>query len=220
MELVATNEAIIYRNFIEGGGSRAIGVGYPEKANLAFDANDMRLAMIWQGAFIDAARHRTGRGAGFEKPLGSNVIHGPGGPPFAVLESESTTWPKQAGKAAGWQFRGYTLDDKRRPTFGYTWNGLTVEDYPVAVAGAAGTEASFHRTVTVHAEQPVERLFFRAAVGKHIKEADGAFAVDETLKLKFPDAKPVIRTSEGNAELLVPLIFNGKEAKFVEEFTW
>ena len=61
IELVATNEAIIYRNFIEGAGTRAIGVGYPEKANLAFDANELRLARIWQGSFIDASRHRTGR---------------------------------------------------------------------------------------------------------------------------------------------------------------
>ena len=43
-EHVPFEEAIIYRNFIEGAGTRAIGVGYPEKLNLAFDANEMRLA--------------------------------------------------------------------------------------------------------------------------------------------------------------------------------
>ena len=48
--LMPTSEAIIYRNFIQGAGSRAIGVGFPEHANLAFDANEIRLAMIWQGA--------------------------------------------------------------------------------------------------------------------------------------------------------------------------
>jgi len=226
MELVATKEAIIYRNFIEGGGPRAIGVGYPEKANLAFDADEMRLALIWQGAFIDAARHRTGRGEGFEKPLGSNVVHGPPGPPLAVLESESSVWPKETGKAAGWQFRGYSLDDKRRPTFRYAWNGLTIEDYPVAVAEPGGADASFRRTITIHSEQPVERLFFRAAVGKKITESNRAgekgtaYVIDETLKLKFPDAKPIIRVSEQKAELLVPLTFTGNDAKFVEEITW
>ena len=49
MELIPTFEPIIYRNFIEGAGPRAIGVGYPEQMSLAFDANDLRLAMIWQG---------------------------------------------------------------------------------------------------------------------------------------------------------------------------
>ena len=143
MELVADKEAIIYRNFIQGGGPRAIGVGYPEKANLAFDAQDVRLALIWQGSFIDAARHRTGRGQGYEKPLGTNVINGPAAPAFAVLDSESTEWPKVAGKAAGWQFHGYQLDTERRPTFRYSWNGLNFEDYPVAVAGSGGGDASF-----------------------------------------------------------------------------
>jgi len=218
MELVADKEAIMYRNFIEGAGPRAIGVGYPEKANLAFDADDLRLALIWQGSFIDAARHRTGRGQGFEKPLGSNVVAGPPGPAFAVLDSESSPWPKETGKAAGWQFRGYALDDKRRPTFRYSWNGLSIEDYPVAVPGQA--DPSFHRTITIHADKPIERLFFRAAVGKHIKETDGVFAVDETLKLKFPGVKPVIRGSDDKAELLVPLTFTGNEAKFIEEITW
>jgi hypothetical protein len=95
-----------------------------------------------------------------------------------------------------------------------------MEDYPVAIAGATGTEASFRRTITVRAEHPIEHLFLRAAVGKHIKETDGVFAVDETLRLKFPDARPIIRNSEGNAELLVPLTFSGNEAKLNEELTW
>ena len=32
MELVADDETRIYRNFIEGAGSRAIGIGFPEKS--------------------------------------------------------------------------------------------------------------------------------------------------------------------------------------------
>ena len=44
--------------------------------------------------------------------------------------------------------------------------------------------------------------------------------VDDNLKLKFPGVKPIIRGSDDQAELLVPLTFNGGEAKFVEEMTW
>ena len=79
-----TTGAIIYRNFIDGAGTRGIAVGYPEKANLAFDANEMRLALIWQGAFLDAARHWAGRGEGFEGPAGDNILQLHGGAPFAV----------------------------------------------------------------------------------------------------------------------------------------
>jgi hypothetical protein len=217
-EIVADKEAVMYRNFIEGAGSRAIGVGYPEKANLAFDANDMRLALIWQGAFIDAARHRTGRGSGFEKPLGTNVVQGPPGAPLAILESESAEWPKESGKLAGWQFHGYSLDDKQRPTFRYSWKGVDIEDFPEAVP--TNLDAGLKRTVTVHAAEPVSKLYFRAAIGDKIEEKDGAFIVDEKLKLKFTGVKPVVRNSGGKAELLVPLTFAGNDTKFIEEMTW
>ena len=65
-------------------GTRAIGVGYAEKLNLAFDAESCRLAMLWHGGFIDAARHWSARGAGFEKPLGDKVLHLPPGPAIAI----------------------------------------------------------------------------------------------------------------------------------------
>ncbi len=216
-EIVAENEAVIYRNFIEGAGSRAIGVGYPEKANLAFDANEMRLALVWQGAFIDAAKHRTGRGDGFQKPLGANVVKGPPGPPFAVLESESAAWPEAVGKDAGYQFKGYRLDDKQRPAFRYTFNGAEIEDYPIATPGEV--DAGLKRTISVAAPHGIERLYFRAAVAEKIDEKDGAFLVGK-MTLKFPGSKPVVRAANGKSELLVPLAFSGGEAKFVEEFAW
>ena len=66
----------------------------------------------------------------------------------------------------------------------------------------------------------MERLYFRAAVADRIEEKDGVFLVGETLRLQFPGSKPVIRNSEGKAELLVPITFAGKAAKFVEEIVW
>src|SRR5437868_10838972 len=108
MALVPEKEAIIYRNFIEGAGPRAIAVGYPEQAHLAFDANNLRLAMIWQGAFLDASRHWTDRGSGFEPPAGDNVIHLPGSVAFAVLANPTAPWPTKSGRELpGYHFRGY-----------------------------------------------------------------------------------------------------------------
>jgi hypothetical protein len=90
----------------------------------------------------------------------------------------------------------------------------------VAIAGTAGGDPSFKRTLTIHAEKPVDHLFFLAATGKKIKETNGVFAVDETQKLKFPGASPVVRENDGRTELLVPIKFEGNEAKFVEEISW
>jgi cytochrome c2 len=218
-EIIATTEAVIYRNFIEGAGSRAIGVGYPEKANLAFDANDMRLAMLWQGAFIDAAKHRDGRGAGFEKPLGVNVLNGPPGAPFAILESESTAWPAGAGKSAGYQFKGYHLDDQQRPTFTYTFGGMKIDDYPVAVPGEL--DPAFKRTLTFISGKPIAHLYFRAAIADKIAEQPGgSFLVSDKARYRFTGAKAFIRSSGGKSELLVPIPFDGNAAKLVEEIAW
>ena len=96
-ELIPEDEPLIYRHFIQGAGPRAIGVGYPEEINLAYDANSQRIAMIWKGGFIDASRHRNGRGQGFQGPLGQQVKKLVGGPPFAVLENSESAWPGELG---------------------------------------------------------------------------------------------------------------------------
>ena len=77
--ITASDEARIYRNFIQDAGPRAIGVGYPGEVNLAWDANHLRPALIWQGPFIDGAKHWTGRGQGFQKPAGFNTLKLPQG---------------------------------------------------------------------------------------------------------------------------------------------
>jgi cytochrome c2 len=218
-EIVATTEAVIYRNFIEGGGSRAIGVGYPEKANLCFDANEVRLAMLWQGPFIDSAKHRSGRGAGYEKPLGTNVIKAPPGPPFAMLPSESEAWPAAVGKNGGYQFRGYRLDERRRPAFLYRFENVDIEDYPVAVPGEV--DAGFRRTLTLKSSKvPAGAMYFRAAVGAKIEEQAGAFLVDGRMKLRFPNSAARVRSDNGKNELLVPIVFANGQAVITEEISW
>ena len=218
LAIVATNEPVIYRNFIQDAGARAIAVGYPEKANLAFDANDVRLALIWQGEFIDAARHRTGRGVGYEPPLGHGVVKLPPGAPFAVLASESDAWPKEAGKAAGYQFKGYTLDERQRPSFRYAFGQIEFDDVPIPVPGEV--DAGFRRTLTLRAPSPVSNLYFRAAVGKIEEKPDGSFLVDEKVRLRFTGAKATIRRNGDKSELLVPISFKGNEARLVEEVSW
>jgi mono/diheme cytochrome c family protein len=216
MELVAETEPIIYRNFIQGAGSRAIGVGYPEKVNLAFDANNMRLAMIWQGPFIDAARHRTGRGEGYEPPLGNDILNLPEGPEFAVLDSENEAWPSIAGKKAGFKMGGYSLDQKRRPTFFYSYKGLRIEEELMPMSGEV--DAYFQRTFTLTGPA-VDHLFFRAAAGD-IQERNGSYVLNGKTVLKFPDSAPILRQSGNEKELIVPVKFSGNEAKITEDIIW
>ena len=86
-------DAVIYRNFIAEAGTRAIAVGYPQGVNLAFDANQVRLALLWQGAFMDGGRHWSGRGQGFQPPAGFAKLSFPELSPFAFLDDADSPWP-------------------------------------------------------------------------------------------------------------------------------
>jgi mono/diheme cytochrome c family protein len=215
--LVPDKEAIVYRNFIEGAGPRAIAVGYPEKANLAFDANDLRLALIWQGDFLDASRHWGDRSAGFEPPLGDNVIRLPAGVAFAALAKDDQAWPSRSAKEFGYQFRGYRTTNDGRPTFLYTWCGVRIEDFPNAVTG--GSSPSIRRLLTLTADKPVANLWFRAAAADKIESvAKETYRINGEWTLKIDSAK--IRKSGGKMELLAPVRFHDGKARIVQEFVW
>lgn len=209
-EIVADTEAVIYRHFIEGAGSRAIGVGYPEKANLAFDANQLRLALVWQGSFIDMSRHSTDRGTGYEPPLGDHVLKFPAGPSFAALADANAPWPAAPDRLSGPnRFLGYRLDAKQRPTFRYRVGAMTIEEFPQPKAGEV--DMTFIRTFKLTGSGP---LWFRAATGDIKATSDGMFNVDGKWKLKFSGVgEPKI---VGN-ELRVPVSAPGE---FTVEMTW
>lgn len=220
IELIAYNEAIMYRNFIEGAGPRAIGVGYPEKLNLAFDANNLRLALIWQGAFMDAARHWEGRGVGFQPPLGDNVIKLTDGVPLAVLENDQAAWPGATAKEQGYRFIGYTLGVKRNPTFNYSMGDVKIADYP-APYGESDVYV-FRRTLSLSSDKPPENLYFRAAAAGKIEDlGGGSFKIDGQWTMKIGSKqKPLVRENNDKQELLVPVTFEGKGASITQEFDW
>ncbi len=198
-------EALIYRNFITGAGPRAIGVGYPEDVNLAFDANHQRLALVWQGKFIDGSRHWEGRGQGYQPPLGDRVVKFPDGPALAVLASSDEAWPKGVdanSKDPNFRFHGYELDDKRRPAFLYEFfaaqDKILVRDYPIG-EGTLG-EQRIVRTLSFTSPGPADKLYFRVAAGK-IEPVDGGYRINGELtcsvkgKSKPPSAAPTARTN-------------------------
>ncbi len=219
IELKAIDEPVIYRNFIQGAGPRAIGVAYPEKANLAFDAENLRLALIWQGAFIDASKHWIGRGPGFQSPLGDQIMTLPAGPSIAQLDGADAAWPADA-KDEAYRFGGYRFDSERRPVFRYQVGDVDVEDFPQGLA----TEPypSLRRTLTLSAhDDDAKGYYFRAAQGSSITEEEGVYLVNDTLRLKLTSrAKPVIVVTGNTFELRVPVEFDEGKATLVEEFVW
>lgn len=219
IELMAIDEPVIYRNFIEGAGPRAIGVGYPQKVNLAFDANDLRLALAWQGSFIDASKHWTDRGVGFQSPLGDNVLKFASGVDFAMFEDEKATWPNQSARQLGYQFRGYRLNAQREPIFQYDVGPVRVEDHPRALVGEQGR---LIRTLTLTRRGGESRVWFRAAVGEKIEAVGPAYVVDGVVRIQLtsPGASPLIKSDGNRKLLLVPVTVSAAPVAITQEITW
>ena len=208
-----TKETRIYRNFIEGASPRGIGVGYPEKVNLCFDANTMQIAMLWHGAFIDGAKHWNGRGQGFQRPSGHYLINLTRDQPFAQLESKETPWPQAEGRdtrAKGIQFRGYSLIGKQRnPVFGYSiGKNLNVVDQ---VEPKAGALPSITRNIQIRGNG---EIWYLAAAASYITKKDDYYLIgDSMLRVSFPELennKPWIRENSNRNELLIKLNVDGR----------
>lgn len=223
MELKPQTEPIVYRNFIEGAGVRAIGVGYPEGVNLAFDADNLRLAMIWHGAFMDASRHWTGRGQGFEPPLGDDVIPLPGQVPFFTLEQPDQLVPTRSGKDTGYRFLGYRLDDQLQPIFRYSLHEVLVEDVSVPVRESTGTP-TLNRTLRMEGKADTRRLWFRAVVADQLEKiGDHQYRVDNVWLMEARATgleSPRIRDSAGKKELLIPVRLQDGKSEINLRYIW
>ncbi|MDZ4687086.1 MAG: c-type cytochrome, partial [Planctomycetaceae bacterium] len=222
IELVPDGAPVIYRNFIEGAGTRAIGVGYPEKVNVAWDANDMQLALIWHGAFIDASKHWNGRGQGFEHPLGDDVLQLPKSRPLAQLASVNEAWPDGVARESGFKFRGYELDVDQRPTFRYEVNGLSVTEKlsPKTVPEVKYPHLS--RELSLTGPMSESPWYFRAAVADKLEStAAGTYVVDGVWMLRISGGEtPVVRDADGQRELLVPIKLSGQPLGVRLDYAW
>jgi len=243
IELVPTDRPIIYRNFIEGAGPRAIGVGYPEKVNLAWDADRLRLALVWHGPFIDAGKHWTGRGQGFQSPLGEGVFAADATTPLArfddVAAMTSAAWPPGSsrnadGPADGHRFSGYRLDADGRPAFLWRWGDCSVQERfkPIAFTSEApvphGKTVGLRRMVTITGPPQPTVAAWRVATGKEIEAVDGGwYVVDHAWRVRVGGGAAdtiVRRDADGLVELRLPLGWTSQGqasmAVVEEEFSW
>jgi hypothetical protein len=248
IEVVPVDRPIIYRNFIEGAGPRAIGVGYPEHVNLAWDADRLRLALVWRGAFIDAGKHWTGRGQGFQPPLGDRVFTPDIATPLARFEDATALanapWPKGSardadGPADGHRFSGYSLDAYGRPTMLWRWGDMRVQERftpaeftdeapPPDGKQADGKRIGLRRTVTVAGRSPAPIAAWRLAIGKEIEAVDGGwYVVDHAWRVRLNgtgNGTIVRRETDGLVELRVPLVWTptatAEQAVIEEELAW
>lgn len=199
-------------------GYRGIAVGYPERINLAFDSGEMALRQLWKGGFASAD-------AGHFNPRGSDLVEFPPGVPFHRLGSMDENWPYK-GKTnhafpqnLGYQFRGYHLDDRRRPTFLYQYGKVRVSDRFEDVKDGEG-QPFFRRTLTMDAEGTVAPFHFRVAAGESARaEGERSFVVGPLRVRIAPPHTALLRTG-GTDEILIPLTLAPGPNQITVEYQW
>ncbi len=199
-------------------GYRGIGVGYPERISLAFDSGEMALRQLWKGEFASVE-------LGHFNPRGTGTITFPPGIPFHRLKTMEDNWPYK-GKSnqafpqdQGYQFRGYHLDAKRRPTFLYHYGDVSVQDYFEDVKDVAG-KAYFKRTLTFEAPDGIQPFYFRAAAGKKVAvHSNRSFGLEQ-LELRITsEHKGILRDGEAG-EVLIPLTLPKGRSTLTLEYQW
>jgi mono/diheme cytochrome c family protein len=199
-------------------GYRGIGVGYPERINLAFDAGEMALRQLWKGEFASVD-------SGHFRPRGTDSISFSPGIPFHRLKSLDDQWPYK-GKSNhafpqdhGYQFRGYHLDAARRPTLLYHYGDIAVEDFFEDVRDKDG-RAYFKRTLRFETAAEQSPFYFRAAAGKKIvTQSDRAFGIEKLLLRITSEHKGIVREGD-NGEVLIPLTVPKGRSTLTLEYQW
>jgi mono/diheme cytochrome c family protein len=199
-------------------GYRGIAVGYPERISLAFDSGEMALRQIWKGDFASVD-------IGAFHPRGTDTISFPPGIPFHRLASLDDQWPYKAKtnhafpQDHGYEFRGYRLDAKRRPTFTYQYGAIAVEDFFEDVRDGNGS-AYFKRVLTFDSPAAQPPFYFRAGAGKSVaKASEREFTIDKLRIRITSDHKGVVREGE-SADVLIPITVPAGRSSLVLEYRW
>ena len=204
--LVPDERPLVFRTHMIDVGPRAIAIGYPENVHAAFDANTVRLAKVWRGAFFDAKGTWQGRAGQFFGPYGTDVLNLPTGPAFAVLDDIDSPWPATGryDRNVGGRFLGYRLDDLGRPALRYRLGDVLIEETPAPLPGAGG--ANLVRRFRLAAGPAPDPLFLLLAEGEEIVPGpERTWSVDGTLDVSLAsdeDLTPIVRDSQGVRQLL------------------
>jgi mono/diheme cytochrome c family protein len=109
----SAGKPLVFRTFLEGAGTEAVAVGFPEGVHAAFDSRECRWRLAWSGRFLDAMSTWDDRFCAPAKPLGEGVT------------DLSDVFP---GPPVDAEFLGFHLDADGVPTFLYEAGGGHFED--------------------------------------------------------------------------------------------
>ena len=219
MELIVGGDPVVYRGKLWEAGFRAIAVGYPGQVNVAFDAEEMRLSLLWTGRFLNAGPHWSVQGMGQIRPLGAKIAIFPHGSPLANLTNANQPWPTASSKALGMKFRGYQLDTMKRPTFLYSFRDLQVEDFSIETI--IDGKSALHRSVKFLNVSPTDLYIRLAGGGPCVPAGPNAWRINDIVTITLAgDGKAFVRGKGEKQELLLPVGNSGANHELEIDYVW
>ena len=219
LEIVVNDQTKMLRRSYPEIGKRGIGIGYRGGVNVAFDAEQMRLASLWKGKFVDPAGVWLGQGHGNVRSMGPTIQLSKG----PELDDASKPWTVDDGRPPNHHFKGYVLDKAGRPTLRYRFDAVDVEDFCAEFTDEATSTVQLLRRVKMTANEARSGLRFRLAQDKEIQPKSGnEFVVGKRLTIRIVSEHSVkLVTSSEVMTLFVPLEFNrGQVDELKLEYRW
>lgn len=219
LEIKVANEARMLRRSYPEMAKRGIGVGYPGGVNLAFDAEQLRLALIWKGRFVDPSGVWYGQGHGKVRPMGPTTSLGAG----PELDDINSPWIVDDGRPPEHQFKGYVLDEQRRPTFRYSYKTVQAEDFFFTDKPTDAAPVALRRRVRLKSATANDSLRFRLAAAGDVRAvSEQEFMVGRSLTIRIVSGHSGQVTSESSGkQIIVPLKLDATEVQeLVVEYLW
>ena len=216
-DLVPGDRPILLRTFMEGVGTHAIAVGFPQGIHFAFDALDVRSKLLWRGRFLNAESTWSNRFSPFVRPLSEDLAKLPHVMPLASLKGGLTPWPDRTGEAAGYRMGGFRISPSGEPTFLYSFREITVEERLIPSQDSTW----FRRTLELTGGG--DSVWFLAARAPKIESRGRGLYSAEGLKVRLrePEVSVAQLRRSGNAdELLLPIRFREGRARVQQEISW
>ncbi|MGX1931012.1 3-keto-disaccharide hydrolase [Flagellimonas sp. 2504JD4-2] len=200
------NRTITQRGFLmhkKKKRTHCITVGTPEGINYSYDLNKGALLSAWKGDFIDASEMWHSRGTKqLMTPLDLTVMFH-GDLDFAILENNSSPWPKEIFEVGRFKSLGYEFDDDGLPIFILDLEENKIKDKIIP----AKSIRKFTRKIHSHGDKPI---WFKIGDGMNIQKLpDNSYIINDESYFVIIDSldgpTPIIRRTDEKMELVVKI---------------
>ena len=201
----AADEPTLVGVFMNGLSARVVAVGYPERASIAWDMENLRLGRAWRGDFINVQGTWAGRAGALENPAGDDVLDFPPGMAVGIIETPHQAWPLDPVRDQGWRARGYRRDEQRNPVFRIRGpGGMIVDESIDPVIRESGVH--LQRRFTFSGDPMPLGLMMRLARSSQMEElAPRTWRTAEVVTLIIRGAAAEVYRVDGKQEIRVPI---------------